>query len=137
MTSKISAIVIAQPDRFRKSIQILLTSISSIDEVLPVECITEASGLAAIITPALVILDTQATTLDLSTALKLIGDIWQGATRIVLVEDKNEIHEAKAQGADLVLLKGFNASKFIIAIEEILKNTNPTSLFAKRTDLRR
>ena len=121
MPPKISAIVIAQHARFREGIQILLTSISRIDEVFPVESLTEALSLTAITAPFAVIMDSQSANLDLSIALRQIGDTWHGASRIVLVEDKKESHQAKVNGAELVLVKGFNASKFISEIEEILK----------------
>jgi len=121
MIPKIVAIVIAQSDRFRDSIQILLSSISQIDEIYSVGSITEALGLAAKLTPSIVILDSQALSLDLPTALKLIGETWQGTNQIVLVEDKDEFQQAMDLHTDLVLLKGFNASKFIDSIEEILE----------------
>jgi hypothetical protein len=104
MTSNIYVSLIAQPGRFRESIQILLTSISQISEVFPTESVKETLSLAAIITPAIVILDSQAINHDLPSALKMIGD------------------QATAHGADLVLMKGFNASMFISEIEKILKN---------------
>ncbi len=122
MTPKNVAVLIAQPDRFRESLQILLTSISRIDEVFPVESLTEAFSLAADITPCVVILDSQAAKHDLPAALKRIGDTWQGASRIALVEDHDEHQKAAAQGADLVLLKGFNAATFIHGIEGMLNN---------------
>ncbi len=122
MTPKVTAIVIAQPDRFRESIQILLSSISQIDEVLSVGSISDALNLAANHTPSIVILDHQVASIDLHSTLKLLHDAWQGASRIVLVEDKDEFHQAMDHCSDLVLLKGFNASKFIDAVEEILKN---------------
>jgi DNA-binding NarL/FixJ family response regulator len=122
MTSNIYVSLIAQPGRFRESIQILLTSISQISEVFPTESVKETLSLAEIITPAIVILDSQAINHDLPSALKMIGDTWQKTSRIVLVEDKNELQQATAHGADLVLMKGFNASMFISEIEKILKN---------------
>jgi DNA-binding NarL/FixJ family response regulator len=122
MTPKVTAIVIAQPARFRESIQILVSSISQIDEVLSFGNITDALSLAANLTPSIVILDHQVASIDLHSTLKLLCDAWQGASRIVLVEDKDEFHQAMDHRTDLVLLKGFNASKFIDAVEEILKN---------------
>jgi DNA-binding NarL/FixJ family response regulator len=122
MTPKVAAIVIAQPVRFRESIQVLLSSISQIDEVLSFGNITDALSLAANLTPSIVILDHQVASIDLHSTLKLLCDAWQGASRIVLVEDKDEFHQAMDHRTDLVLLKGFNASKFIDAVEEILKN---------------
>jgi DNA-binding NarL/FixJ family response regulator len=122
MTPKVAAIVIAQPARFRESIQILVSSISQIDEVLSFGNITDALSLAANLTPSIVILDHQVASINLHSTLKLLPDAWQGASRIVLVEDKDEFHQAMDHRTDLVLLKGFNASKFIDAVEEILKN---------------
>jgi DNA-binding NarL/FixJ family response regulator len=121
MTPKVAAIVIAQPVRFRESIQVLLSSISQIDEVLSFGNITDALRLAANLTPSIVILDHQVASIDLHSTLKLLRDAWQGASRIVLVEDKDEFHQAMDHRTDLVLLKGFNASKFIDAVEEMLK----------------
>jgi DNA-binding NarL/FixJ family response regulator len=121
MTPKVAAIVIAQPVRFRESIQVLLSSISQIDEVLSFGNITDALRLAANLTPSIVILDHQVASIDLHSTLKLLCDAWQGASRIVLVEDKDEFHQAMDHRTDLVLLKGFNASKFIDAVEEMLK----------------
>lgn len=122
MSPEFSAIVIAQPGRFRDGIQILLISISQISEVVSTESLNEALSLAAIITPAIVILDSRVANHDLPTMLRLIYDTWQGASRIVLVEDKDEFQQAMDLHTDLVLLKGFNASKFIDSVEEILKN---------------
>lgn len=122
MTPKNFAIVIAQSDRFRESIQILLSSISRIDEVLSVGSISDALRQAAELTPSIVILDSQALSLDLPTALKLIGETWQRASRIVLVEDISELQQATTYSTDLILQKGFNAGKFINVIEKILKN---------------
>jgi DNA-binding NarL/FixJ family response regulator len=93
-----------------------------IDEVLSFGNITDALSLAANLTPSIVILDHQVASIDLHSTLKLLCDAWQGASRIVLVEDKDEFHQAMDHRTDLVLLKGFNASKFIDAVEEILKN---------------
>ena len=122
MTPKVTAIVIAQPDRFRESIQVLLTSISQIDEVLPFESVTDALSLAVNFTPSLAILDHQVASIDLHSTLRLLRDAWQEASRIILVEDKEEFQLALELHTDLVLVKGFNASKFIDSVEEILKN---------------
>ncbi len=122
MTPKVTAIVIAQPDRFRESIQVLLSSISQIDEVLSVGSITEALNLAVKPTPSIVILDHQVASIDLHSTLKLLRDTWQGASRIILVEDKDEFQQAMGLHTDLVLLKGFNASKFIDSVEKLLEN---------------
>jgi len=122
MSPKVTAIVIAQPDRFRESIQILLASIPQIDEVLSVGSITDALSLAVNLTPSIVILDHQVASIDLRSTLKLLRDAWQGASRIVLVEDKDEFKQAMDHRTDLVLLKGFNAAKFINAVEEILNS---------------
>lgn len=126
MTANIVALVIVKPSYFRESIQILLTSISQINEVCLTESLTEALSLAEIIKPTIVILDSQATNHDLPFALKLIGDTWKGASRIVLTEDKNEFRKGTTNSADLVLLKGFNASKFITGIEEVVRANYPT-----------
>ncbi len=66
--------------------------------------------------------------LDLPSALNLIGDTWHGVKRVVLVEDKHEVHQAEVHGADRVLLVGFNASKFISEIGEILNIADPTQM---------
>jgi DNA-binding NarL/FixJ family response regulator len=126
MTPIIVALVIVKPGYFRESIQILLTSISQINEVCLTESLTEALSLAEIIKPAIVILDSQATNHDLVFALNLISDTWNGASRIVLTEDKNEFQKGTTNSADLVLLKGFNASKFITGIEDVLRTNFPT-----------
>ncbi len=122
MIPKVTAIVIAQPDRFRESIQVLLVSIPQIDEVLSVGSITDALSLALNFTPSMVILDHQVASIDLLSTLKLLRDAWQGASRIVLVEDKDEFQQAMDLHTDLVLLKGFSASKFIDSVEKLLKN---------------
>jgi DNA-binding NarL/FixJ family response regulator len=119
MTPKNVAIVIAPLDRFRESIQILLTSISRIDEVFTADSITQALSFTAIIAPSIVILDSGNAKDDLPTALKLISETWQGTRCIVLVNDRNELPQENLHGADLVMQKGFNASQFIIKIEEI------------------
>ena len=122
MSPRISVIVIAQPGRFRESIQTLLTSISKISEVFPAESLKKALSPAAIINPAIVVLDSRVANHDLPTTLRLIGDTWQGANRIVLVDDNNELRQATAHGAELVLWKGFTASRFINEIEKILED---------------
>ena len=120
MNLKTIVIVIAQPDCFRESIQVLLTSIPLIDEIIPIESINEAMRLATMIKPAIVILDSQVANLDLPDMLKLIGDVWQEASRIILLEDRNEFQQVTAYGADTVLLKGFTVSRFIDEIEKVL-----------------
>ena len=94
MTPKVIAIVISQPDHFRESIQILLSSISQIDEVLSAGSIIDALNMAANHTPSIVILDHQVASIDIHSTLKLFHDAWQGASRIVLVEDKDEFQQA-------------------------------------------
>lgn len=122
MGPEFSAVLIAQPGRFRDGIQILLISISQISKVVSTESLNEALSLAVCITPAIVILDSRVTNNDLPVTLNLLGDIWKGASRIVLVEDNGEYQQAMGLHTELVLLKGFNASKFIDSVEELLKN---------------
>lgn len=118
--TNITAIVIAKPSVFRESLQILLTSISLISEVLPSENLVEAVNLAGGLTPSIVVLDTQSIDRKLLCELEQISGTWKEAKLIVLAEDKDEVTQASTHGADLILMKGFNASQFINGIEALL-----------------
>ena len=99
----------------------LMTTIPQIGVVLVAEDQSSAMRMVDDHRPGLIVLDldlfgknTQALTARLSAQSP------PGQT-IALADDRGQKEEAKAAGIDNVLLKGFSATEFIAAIEEVLR----------------
>lgn len=99
----------------------LMTTIPQIGVVLVAEDQSSAMRMVDDHRPGLIVLDlelfrenTQALTARLSAQSP------PGQT-IALADDSEQKEEAKAAGVDTVLLKGFSATEFIAAIEELLR----------------
>jgi DNA-binding NarL/FixJ family response regulator len=99
----------------------LMTTIPRIGVVLVAEDQSSAMRMVDDHRPGLIVLDldlfgknTQALTARLSAQSP------PGQT-IALVDDSEQKEQAKAAGIDNVLLKGFSATEFIAAIEEVLR----------------
>jgi DNA-binding NarL/FixJ family response regulator len=120
MENHTSVLVIAQPGRVRDGLRALLMATTQIESVNLVDDGQSALGLAPEYQPALVLLDTP----TFNGGMALLGQIktkWPETHCIVLADNTRQQQEAKAAGADDVMLKGFPAAQLFAAIEGLLE----------------
>ena len=114
------ALVIAQPGPLRNS---LLTLLSTLPEI---EIVAEAKNLASLqhageeLRPDLILIEAGAALHGLPEALQHFKQRWAHTRTIVLVETREHQEMAKAAGADVVLLKGFRATRLIEQIQSLI-----------------
>lgn len=120
MTHATIALVIAQPGPLRNS---LLTLLSTLPEI---EIVAEAKNLASLqhageeLRPDLILIEAGAALNSLPEALQHFKQRWTHTRTIVLVETRKHQEMAKAAGADVVLLKGFRATRLIEQIQSLI-----------------
>jgi DNA-binding response OmpR family regulator len=117
------ALVITGEEDLQNGLLALLTTIPAVSAVLIAE--TSNSGLRIMQThsPALVLLDMQVPHDGGTEILIKSRSHWPGIRIIALIEETDQKPTARNLGADLVLYKGFAASKIISAVEDLLKKT--------------
>ena len=114
-------LIVVNASTLQDGLLALMTTIPQIGVVLVAEDRSSAMRMVDDHRPGLIVLDldlfrknTQALTARLSSQSP------PGQT-IALVDDSEQKEEAKAAGIDTVLLKGFSATEFIAAIEELIR----------------
>jgi DNA-binding NarL/FixJ family response regulator len=114
------ALVITKQGTLQNGLLALLTSISQISAVLVAE--DAASGLRMLKDhrPGLVLLDMDLPEDDAQTILKQIESLWPDIRCIAFTDSVQQKQVAETLAADVVLFKGFQATKLIAVTEELL-----------------
>ena len=121
MKSRALALIVAGPGRFRDSLRALLAAAPQIKAVNKVDDASSALRAVAEHHPDLVLLDGSLSSNEIWTVLRQIK-VEQPQTRcIVLGDNGRQQQEARAAGADAILIKGFSATKLFQVIERLLE----------------
>ena len=114
------ALVITKQGTLQNGLLALLTSIPQISVVLVAE--DAASGLRMLKDhrPGLVLLDMDLPDNDAQTILKQIESLWPDIRCIAFTDSVQQKQVAETLAADVVLFKGFQATKLIAVTEELL-----------------
>ena len=121
----ILALVVSSSGDLQNGLLALMTTISPISAVLVAENAKSATRMIENHQPALIILDMSL--LKVQDIIKQIKAQWPQIYLIVLVEDVAQQEDAKASGADSVLIKGFSVQKLVALIEDLLSQKENTS----------
>ena len=97
-----------------------MTTMHQVNAVLIAEDGASALRMMAQHRPALVVLETDLPAEERHAVLDEIKSRWPLTRCIALAEDIEQQQEAESSSADVVLIKGFPADRFIAAIEELL-----------------
>jgi DNA-binding NarL/FixJ family response regulator len=113
-------LIITKQGTLQNSLIALLTSIPQISVVLVAE--DAASGLRMLKDhrPGLVLLDMDLPDNDAQTILKQIESLWPDIRCIAFTDSVQQKQVAETLAADVVLFKGFQATKLIAVTEELL-----------------
>ena len=127
MTNKsVLALVVSSSGVLQNGLLALMTTIPPISAVLVAEDINSTLRMVENHQPALILLDM--TLPDMQEVIKQIKEQCPRIHLIVLAEDITQQEQAKASGADSVLLSGFSAKKLLAIVENTIncqKNTPP------------
>jgi DNA-binding NarL/FixJ family response regulator len=131
MTKPTLALVVTGPGSLQNGLLAMLTTIPQIQAVLVAEEASRALRMIADHRPALVLLDTMLPGNEAGAVLREIKARWPSTHCIILADDVQQQQEAKAAGADAVLIKGFSATKLIATIEGLLSQEEKGGAYAK------
>ena len=127
MTNKsVLALVVSSSGVLQNGLLALMTTIPQISAVLVAEDINSTLRMVENHQPALILLDM--TLPDMQEVIKQIKEQCPRIHLIVLAEDITQQEQAKASGADSVLLSGFSAKKLLAIVENTIncqENTPP------------
>jgi DNA-binding NarL/FixJ family response regulator len=119
METKPTILILASPGNFQTSLQTLLSLLNDVAVLVT----GEGTSVMQIIEkhiPSLVILDFDLPGENMPIVAKRIKERWPNIPCLVLVDNEQQRQQAKGTGVDLVLVKGYPASKLITAIEGLL-----------------
>ena len=114
------ALVIAQPGPLRNSLLTLLSTLPEIEIVAEAKNFTSLQHAGEELQPDLILIEAGATLNGLPEALNQFKQRWTHTRTIVLVETREHEETAVAAGADVVLLKGFRATRLIEQIQSLI-----------------
>lgn len=121
METKPTILILAIPGNLQTSLQMLLSLLNDVAVLVTGECSSVMQIIEKHI-PSLVIMEFDLPGENMPIVAKLIKERWPKIPCLVLVDDEQQRQQAKGTGADLVLVKGYPASKLITAIEELLSS---------------
>jgi len=113
-------LIIAAPGDLQDGLLALLTTSPQIKTILIAEDSTAAQRMLEIHNPSLVLLDMSLALNGARTTLEQIQSQWPSIRTIAIAHNMEQEYEAQAVDADSVLLSGFQATKLIAVIEELL-----------------
>jgi DNA-binding NarL/FixJ family response regulator len=125
------ALVISKQGTLQNGLLALLTTIPQISAVLVAEDAPSGLRMLKDHRPRLVLLDMALPEDGAQTILKQIEAQWPGIRCIALTDGVQQKQAAETLAADVVLFKGFQATKLIAVIEQLLSQPNsdePTGL---------
>jgi DNA-binding NarL/FixJ family response regulator len=120
MTHATIALVIAQPGPLRNSLLTLLSTMPEIEIVAEVKNFAALQHAGEELQPDLILIEAGATLNGLPEVLHHFKQRWKNTRTIVLVETTKHQETAAAAGADVVLLKGFRATRLIEQIQSLI-----------------
>ena len=113
-------LIVAKPGRMRNSLRALLNSMQGIDVIAQVDDALAALKILEQGYPALMLLDANLPYTDAKVVLQYTKSKWPQAKCVVLAANIHQKRQAKADGADEVLLKGFSANTLFSTIRILL-----------------
>ncbi|MDY7076606.1 MAG: response regulator [Chloroflexota bacterium] len=113
-------LIVSRPGRVRDGLQALLTAMPQIGAVDLVDDGLSVLNVATKRRPALVLLDTHTPSDEIHTTLRNIKTMWPQTPCIVLASNGRQQRDARAAGADGVLLKGYPATQLFAIVEGLL-----------------
>jgi DNA-binding NarL/FixJ family response regulator len=120
MTTSALALIAAQPDSLRYSLQALLARLPLITDVMSVEETRSLFAALAAQEPLLLVLDVSLTGKETGQVLELIRLTAPRTHSIVLVDQIEQQQALQATSAELVLLKGYPAADLFARLERLL-----------------
>ena len=114
------ALIATRPGSLQDSLVALMTTMQRVNAVLIAEDAASALRTMAQHRPALVVLEINLPAEERHAPLKEIKSRWPLTRCIALADDIEQQREAESAGADVVLIVGFPAARFIAAIGELL-----------------
>ena len=113
-------LIVARPGPLRDGIEALLASVPEVEVLGKAARASQALSLATQRTPDLLLLEAG---LRGRASWCLLGHLQNehpGLRSIVLADDTDQVREARAAGADAVLLKGFPPDRFVRTVERLV-----------------
>ena len=115
-----SALIVARPGPMRDGLHALVSAMPQIHAVQEADDVASALKMALEGCPALVLMESTPGGNDVWKAMRRVKARWPMAPCIFLANDVQQHQEAKAAGADVVLLEGFPAGRLVAAIVGLL-----------------
>jgi DNA-binding NarL/FixJ family response regulator len=114
------ALIATRPGALQDSLVALMTTMPQVNAVLIAEDAASALRTMAQHRPALVVLEMDLSAEERLAPLQEIRAKWPMTRCLALADDVEQQREAVSADADVVLIVGFPATRFIAAIEELL-----------------
>jgi DNA-binding NarL/FixJ family response regulator len=116
-----SALIVAEPGRFRDSLRALLGATPQIGAVSQADDAVSALRIIAEDHSALMFLDSSLPGNEVDAVMQRLRAECPQVRCIVLADNARQQQEAKVAGADAVLLKGFSTGELFQTVERLLK----------------
>ena len=113
-------LVIAPPGELRDGLQALLSAIPQIGHISQADDSPSALRIVEEQRPDLVLVSTDAPGDMVATMLEYMEGIWPQCRSVVLANDTRQQDEARAAGADVVVLVGIPATSLVAIIQSLL-----------------
>jgi len=123
-TANISVLIVAKPGRLRDSLKALLRTVTYLDIVDQVDDACAALPLVAQCHPNLLLVGSNLPKSSVATLITTTKTRSPQTRCMVLVDNMDQLWQAKAAGADSVLLAGFPSTTFFSTIEGLLPQPN-------------
>ncbi len=123
MTRRRPAFIVAKPGPLREGLRAALSAMPCMNVVGEVDAAISALRIRPDPAPALIVFSAESPDPGALDAWQEIRAHWPEAQCIILAETVQQQEEARAAGADLVLLKGFAAARLFAAVETLFGET--------------
>jgi DNA-binding NarL/FixJ family response regulator len=120
MKQDISALIVAKPGQLREGLQALLSTIPQIKHLSQADDGRSALKFVTQHCPRLMVLDLEPSNYELLATLAKIKASYPQTQALVLVDNERDQQITATAGADVVLIKGFQASKLLATIEDLV-----------------
>lgn len=114
------ALMVAKPGHLWDGVQSLLRTLPEIEIIAEIKSPSVLFKMGSEMQPDLILLDAGLFGENICEAITKISGEWSHTQCVVLLEDSQHHQAVYDAGADLVVPKGFPASKLVAAIEELL-----------------
>ena len=115
-----SAVIVAKPGPLRSSLHSLMSTISKVEDVVELNDTSTLFEICSETEPELVFLDGNLPNDKIWKSISQMVHHWPQINTIVFVDDKDQQKRAEELGANIVLRKGFPASKLTKTVENLL-----------------